>query len=339
MTDNPPLEAIRLLNAFRAYQLVVAACRLELPDLVSAGHGDPATLASMTGTHEPSMRRMLRGLAAWSFFVEEADGRYAPTAVSDSFRSDRPGLRDMALMLSKEGYRVWADLLYALRTGKPAFEHVYGKSRWQQMAEDPEDAALFNAAMVETSKRVGAAFVAAYDFAGVNTVVDVAGGNGALLAAVLAHQPEARGVLFDLPAGLAGAAERFAAEGLDGRVTMVEGSFFDAVPASGDLYLLKSIVHDWDDERATAILASCRRAMRGSARLVLLERFLPERLESSGAALGAAMSDLHMMVMLGGRERTTGEYAALLDGAGLRMTRTITLESDFYAVEAEPLRR
>ena len=119
---------------------------------------------------------------------------------------------------------------------------------------------------------------------------------------------------------------------------MVEGSFFDSLPASGDLYLLKSIVHDWDDERATAILTSCRRAMKRSARVVLIERFLPERVESPGAALGAVMSDLHMMVMLGGRERTTGEYAALLDDAGLRMTRTIMLESDFYAVEAAPLR-
>lgn len=334
MTEKPPLEAVRLLNGFRAYQLVVAACKLKLPDLVAAGHSDPATLASMTGTHEASLRRMLRGLAAWGFFVEDPDGRCAATAISDSFRSDRPGLRDMALMLSKEGYRAWGELLYALQTGEPVFEHLYGKTRWEQMAEGPEEAALFNAAMVETSRRVGAAFVAAYDFAGVRTVVDVAGGNGALLAAVLAHQPKARGVLFDLPAGLAGAAERFQAAGLDRRVTIVEGSFFDAVPASGDLYLLKSIVHDWDDDRATAILMSCRRAMKERARLVLLERFLPERLDSPAAAIGTVMSDLHMMLLLGGRERTTAQYSALLHDAGLRLTRTITLDSDFYAIEA-----
>ena len=339
MTEKPPLEAVRLLNGFRVYQLVVAACELKLPDLVAAGHGDPATLAALTSTHEPSMRRMLRGLEVWGFFLRDSHDRYASTPISESFRSDRPGLRDMALLLSKEGYTAWGDLLYALRTGKPAFEHVFGKGRWEKMAEDPEDAALFNAAMVETSKRVGAAFVAGYDFDGVHTVVDVAGGNGALLASVLAHLPEAQGVLFDLPAGLAGATERFRAAGLDGRVTMVEGSFFDSVPASGDLYLLKSIVHDWDDERATAILASCRRAMRESSRLVLVERFLPERVESPEAALAAVMSDLHMMVLLGGRERTTPQYSALLHDAGLRMTRTITLDSDFYAIEAEALRR
>lgn len=332
----PPLEAIRLLNGFRGYQLVVAACRLKLPDLVAAGHAEAAILAVRTGTHEPSMRRMLRGLAAWGFFVEDSNGRFAPTAISESFRSDRPGLRDMALMLSTEGYGAWGDLLYALETGQPVFEHLYGKSRWEKLAEDPEDAAAFNAAMVETSRRVGAAFVAGYELGDVNTVVDVGGGNGALLAAVLAKLPAAKGVLFDLPAGLAGAAERLRASSLDGRVALVEGSFFDSVPESGDLYLLKSIVHDWDDERASAILKSCRSAMKGSARLVLLERFLPERIESPDLALGTVMSDLHMMVLLGGRERTTAEYASLLEAAGLNMTRPVMLDSDFYAIEARP---
>lgn len=334
MADNPPPEAVRLLNGFRGYQLVVAACQLKLPDLVAAGNSEPAALAAMTGTHEPSLRRALRGLAAWGFFAEDASGGYVPTAISESFRSDRPGLRDLALMLGREGYRTWAELLYTLRTGNPAFEHVYGMGRWQKLAEDPEDAALFNAAMVATSKRVGAAFVAHYDLDGVRTVVDVAGGNGALLAAVLGKAPQARGVLFDLPAGLAGAAERFQAAGLEGRVAFVEGSFFESVPAAGDLYLLKSIVHDWDDQHAIAILESCRRAMEGSARLVLLERFLPERIETPALALGTVMGDLHMMVLLGGRERTTSEYDALLVAAGLRMTRQIDLESEFYAIEA-----
>jgi O-methyltransferase len=336
VAERPPLEAIRLLNGFRGYQLVVAACRLKLPDLVAAGHGEAATVAAMTGTHQPSMRRVLRGLAAWGFFVEDSNGRFAPTAISESFRSDRPGLRDMALMLSTEGYGAWGDLLYPLETGQPVFEHLYGKSRWEKLADDPEDAAAFNAAMVETSRRVGAAFVAGYDLGDVDTVVDVGGGNGALLAAVLAKLPAAKGVLFDLRAGLAGATELLKASSLDGRVTLVEGSFFDAVPEYGDLYLLKSIVHDWDDERAIAILTSCRRAMKGSARLVLLERFLPERIESPDLALGTVMSDLHMMVLLGGRERTTAEYASLLDAAGLNMTRPVMLNSDFYAIEARP---
>jgi O-methyltransferase domain/Dimerisation domain len=334
VAERPPAEALRLLNGFRVYQLVVAACRLKLPDLVAAGHGEPAALAAMTKTHEPSMRRVLRGLAALGFFQEDAGGRYIQTATSDWFRSDRPGLRTMTLMLSKEGYRAWAELPYALETGGPVFERVYGKSRWEKMADDPDDAALFNAAMVETSERVGAEFAAGYDLKGVDTIVDVGGGNGALLAAVLAKLPHAQGMLFDLPAGLAGAPERMRAAGVDGRVTLVEGSFFESIPASGDLYLLKSIVHDWDDAHATAILSACRKAMKPSARLVLVERFLPDRMESPGLELATVMSDLHMMVVLGGRERTTAEYASLLEASGLRITRTVMLDSDFYALEA-----
>jgi len=337
VAERPSAEALRLLHGFRGYQLVVAACRLNLPDLVAAGHTEADDLAAQTGTHAGALRRMLRGLLAWGFFAQDADGRYAMTEVSEMFRSDRPGLRNMTLMLSNEGYRVWGDLIYTLKTGEPAFEHVYGKSRWQKMGEDPEDAAQFNAAMVETTTRVARAFVASYDFTNVGTVVDVGGGNGALLSTILQAHPAMHGVLFDLPAGLAGSAQRLSAAGLDRRVTLVEGSFFEVIPSSGDLYLLKSIVHDWDDLRAAAILAACRRAMDPRAKLVLLERYLPERIESADAALETVMSDLHMMVVLGGRERTTAEYASLMAGAGLRMTHPIEMDSAFYAVEAVPV--
>jgi hypothetical protein len=331
-----PLDAVRLMNGFRGYQLAVAACRLQLPDLVAQGHGEPEELAAMTGTHADSLRRVLRGLAAWGFFAEEPSGRFVANAVSDAFRSDRPGLRDMTMMLSSEGYRSWGEALHAIQTGEPVFQHLYGKSRWEKMAEDPDDAAMFNAAMVATSRRVGRELTAAYDFSGVEVVVDVAGGNGALLAAVLRHLPSARGILFDLPAGLAGAQKVMEEAAVADRVTTVEGSFFESIPEGGDLYMLKSIVHDWDDRRATEILSACRRAMRPSARLVIVERFLPERIDPGGESIGTVMSDLHMMVVLGGRERTTGEYGALLQAAGLKLSREVPMESDFYVVEARP---
>lgn len=336
MDDQPSAEAIRLFHGFRGFQLVVAACRLELPDLVAAGHSDADELAALTDTHPGALRRVLRGLVTWGFFTQDAGGRYAATPVSDTFRSDRSGLRNMTLMISEEGYRVWGDLVYTLKTGEPAFEHVYGVSRWQQMANDPEAAALFNAGMIETTTRVARDFIAHYDFTGIQTVVDVAGGNGALLSAILEAHPAMHGILFDVPAGLRGAGERMKAAGLEGRVTLVEGSFFDSVPPAGDLYLLKSIVHDWDDDRAAAILATCRKAMSPSARLVLIERHLPDETQSLADALAPVMSDLHMMVALGGRERTTAEYAALLLGAGLLMARQVPMDSDFYGIEAVP---
>jgi len=335
--EGPPVEAVRLLNGFRGYQLAVAACRLKLPDLVAAGIGEAEALATQTGTHEPSLRRVLRGLAAWGFFAEGQDGRFRPTAVSNAFRSDRPGLRNMTLMLSHEAYESWGELMHALQDGQPVFERLYGKSRWEKMAEDPEDAAHFNAAMVETTKRVGKSFIAAYDFRGIRTVVDVGGGNGALLAAVLGAHPELNGVLFDLPAGLAGAESALKSAGVAGRARVVEGSFFESVPSGSDLYLLKSIVHDWDDEHALKILQACRTAMGPDARLVVVERLLPETGVDGDHALGTLMSDLHMMVVLGGQERTTAEYASLFAQAGLRMTHPIAMASDFYAIEAVPV--
>ncbi|HET9780733.1 MAG TPA: methyltransferase [Candidatus Dormibacteraeota bacterium] len=332
MADRPPAEAVRLMNGFRGYQLVVAACRLQLPDLVAAGCGDVASLAAKTKTHEGALGRVLRGLAAWGFFKQDSEGGYLATPISDAFRADRPGLRGMTMMLSEEAYHTWADLLFTLQTGSPAFEHRYGKSRWEWLAESPDAAREFNAAMVDATTRTSAQFLAVYDFDGVHTVADIAGGTGALLTAILVAHPQIRGILFDLPAGVAEAPAALTSAGIADRVTIVEGSFFDSVPREADLYLLKSIIHDWDDEPAVDILKTCANAMSREARLILLERELAD--DASAEALGTLMSDLNMMVVLGGRERTTDEYAALLAQAGLRITRTIPMHSDYYAIEA-----
>jgi len=335
MSSFPP-EAIRLLHGFRGYQLAVAACRLGLPDLVASGPLRAEDIATRTGMNAAAMRRMLRGLVAWGFLAE-SDGRYASTPVSDAFRSDRPGLRNMTLMLNQEAYPTWASLMYTLETGKAAYDHVHGKSRWETLSENPEDAALFNAAMVETSTRVATELAAAYDFGWARTVVDVGGGNGALLAGVLRANPHLRGVLYDLPAGLAGAQEAMDAAGLAERVELSEGSFFETVPSDGDVYLLKSILHDWDDDRAVKIAATCRAAMAPSSRLLVVERWVPEQVTSSAADLAAVMSDLHMMILLGGRERTNSDFAEMFEAAGLRLLRDIEMRSDFHVLEAEPI--
>jgi hypothetical protein len=277
---------------------------------------------------------VLRGLAVWKVLVETPDGKFGPTSLSDTFRSDQPGLRNMTIMLSEEGYQAWGDLMFSLRTGKSAFEHLYGKSHFDRLGENPELAAHFNAAMVEFSGRVAGAFAAVYDFTGARVVVDVGGGNGAVLMAVLQAHPGMRGLLFDLAQGLVGAGDKLAAGGVAERVTLQEGSFFEAVPSGGDLYILKSIVHDWDDERALAILKTCARAMQPTSRLVLLERTLPERIESPDEAFTTVMGDVHMMVVLGGKERTADEYRDLLAEVGLRMTSVIPIESDMSAFEA-----
>jgi len=334
--SSPHPDAVRLLHGFRGYQLVVAACRLGLPDMIAVAPLGADEIATRTGLDPDATRRFLRGLAAWGFLAEDADGRYSPTPISDAFRSDRPGLRNMTLMLSEEAYPTWGELMYSLQTGKSAFEHIHGKGRWEKLAEDPESAAQFNAAMVETSTRVSGDVVAAYDFGWARSVVDVGGGHGALLAAVLRANPNLRGVLFDLAPGLAGAAEALAAAGVIDRVEIVEGSFFDAVPKGGDAYMLKSILHDWDDEHAAKILAACRNAMAPSSRLLVVERLVPDHVTTGARDLASVMSDLHMMVLLGGRERTTSDFSKLFLPAGFRLTRDIEMPSEFHIVEAQP---
>ena len=331
---KPSIEAQRLVNGFRAYMMMVAACRLKLPDLLAAGPKTADELAASTETHAPSMQRLLRGLVVWGVVAEMPDGRFASMPISDDFRSDRPGLRNLTIMLSEEGYQAWGELMYTLRTGKPTYEHLYGKSHFERLAEEPEMSAHFNAAMVEISARVAGAFITSFDFTGVSTVVDVGGGNGGMLLAVLHAHPRMRGILFDLAQGLAGAHETLAAAGVADRVTLHEGSFFEAVPSGADLYMLKSIIHDWDDERALAILQTCRRAMVGRARLVLLERRFPERIENADEMLTTVMGDLQMMVVLGGKERTDNEYRELMAQAGLRITRVVPTETEFAAFEA-----
>jgi len=330
-------EARRLVQGFREYQVIVAACKLKIPDLLAAGPATADELAAATQTREPSMRRFLRGLVAIGAVAEQSGDRFAATEVLDFFRSDKPGLRNMALMLSEEAYRTWGHLTYSLRTGTPAFEHVFGKPRWEALAGDPEAAATFNAAMIEMTSRIAVDFVAAYDFTGVRTVADIGGGNGALITAVLEAHPEMRGVLFDLSQGLAGARDLIDARGVGDRIELVEGSFFESVPRGADLYLLKSIIHDWDDERAEEILRTSRGGMTAASRIVVIERLLPARNEASVAALEAVMSDLNMMVVLGGRERTPDEYGALFAKTGLQMTRWLPAGASGWGIfEARP---
>jgi hypothetical protein len=316
--------------------MVAVACRLNLPDLLVAGPKNAADLAAVTGTNALAMRKLLRGLAGCRVFVEQPDGRFSATDISNAFRTDRPGFRNLTLMLAEESYDVWGDLMYTIQTGKPAYERVRGKGRWEELAEKPEAAALFNVAMVEITQAVASAFVAAYDFKGAHTVVDVGGGTGALLAAVLKAHHHMNGIVYDLPAGLAGAREAMTSAGLDGRVKFVEGSFFESVPSGADLYLLKSIVHDWDDEHAGAILRKCQAAMHQSAKLVLVERVMPECVDHPDRDFTNVISDLHMMILFGGQERTPTEYSRLLASAGLKVTRQVAMQSLFGAFEAIP---
>jgi len=325
-----------LVSGFRATQLVRAVTELRIPDLVADGPRSAADLAEAAGVMTEPLGRAMRALVAVGVFDEVDEGRFAATPVSDCFR-DQPGsLRGMALMLPAESYRAFADLMYSLKTGEPAFEHIYSMSRWEQLAQEPEQAALFNAAMQFGTEGVRDAVASAYDFTGLLSVVDVGGGRGTLIAGLLKANPGLRGTVFDLEAGLVETEDYLKTEGVHDRCAVKRGSFLDHVPSGHDAYVLKNIIHDWNDEKAALILANCRKAMSPEQRLILIERIVPARSEDSASARQLFMADMQMMVMLGGRERTLDEYRALLEGAGFQLTRVIPTESAFQLIEAIP---
>lgn len=325
---------VGLATGFWISQALYAVAKLGVADRLSDGPLAPDELALAVGAHPGALRRVLRALASVGVFAEDADGRWALTAAAEPLRSDVPGsLRAFVTMLGEpESWRAWGEFLHSLRTGTSAFEHVFGAPVFRYMAEHPAAAARFDAAMAERSAAEDAAVLAAYDFRGVRRIVDVGGGRGALLSAIFSRHPRLHGVLFELP-HVIDAARRSAAPALAQRCDFRAGDFFrDSLPADGDVYLLKKVIHDWDDERARFILEACRQAMRGRARLLLIEPVVPPGNDPAFAKL----LDLFMLVWPGGLERTVDEHRALLGSAGLAMQRVVPTASPVSVIEAQP---
>src|SRR6267143_1021451 len=274
--------------------------------------------ADATHTHGPSMARLLRALTSLGIFVEDMTGRYRQTALSDTLRSDHPeSIRPFAMMLG--AHFVWKPsgaLQETVRTGQPSFERGYGAPFFQYLAGHPDDAAVFNAAM-SSSPGYLAAIVGAYDFSKFERIVDVGGGHGLLLARILAANPRLRGVLYDLPGVVAGSSA-LGQEPISQRCEIIGGDFFKGVPAGADAYMLKGIIHDWNDEAALKILKNCRRAIRPDGTLLIVEAVLTRSTDPA-----TALMDMLMMVLTSGRERTESEFRSLLQEAGFSMVQVI----------------
>lgn len=331
---TPADRAYELINGFRLTQLVYAAAELHLPDLLAVKPCSAAELSSATGVDAGRMRRLLRALTAVGM-VRELDGGFSNTEVGELFRQDMPGSRRANLrMLVPESYRNWEHLLETLRTGVTGQSIAHGATLWQLIERDPDFGARFNDAMMVNSEHVFAFVAAAGDFSGASIVVDVGGGEGSLVAGVLAAHPELRGVVYDLAAGLAQTRAYLEAHGVADRCDIVEGSFFNSVPA-GDVYLLKDILHDWADDEAAQILRVCRRAMKARSRLMVVERMAPSKVEATPDHVMATLIDLQMMVQLGGKERTVDEFGYLFESAGLKLDR-FTPGGAWQLVEAVP---
>ena len=336
-TSLPSSEDVARLRAiitqYFLSRALYAAAALDVADALAGGARRIGELASAVGAHPPSLYRVLRALAASGIFHEEGDGRFSNTALSELLRSGVPGsLRDLALLFGDEtSWRSWEGILHAVRTGEAPFEHVYGEKFFDYLQAHPDTAAMFDRAMASASSTTNAAVVAAYDFSGLGTLVDVGGGSGAALCSVLEATPGLQGVIFDLPHVAQRARECIAAQGLSGRCRFEAGSFFEAVPSGAGGYFLKHILHDWGDADCARILAACRAAMDAGARLLVCERIVPPGNEPSPAKL----IDLHMlMTNHGGRERTETEYCELLSAAGLRLAKVVPTATPWSVIEA-----
>lgn len=310
-------------------QSCYAVAKLGVPDLLADGPLPAAELAARTGANPAALRRILRALSSMGLFRRIEPDSYALTATSELLRSDVAGsLRQTAVLHGEEVCRSFAEIMHTVHTGQPAFAKVHGMPFYDYLADHPEVADTFAEAM--GSERVPAV-LAACDLSGAGTVIDVGGGSGGLLAEILTSYPEVRGVLFELPDAVRAARTRLAEAGVRDRVELVAGSFFEKVPGGGDVYVLARVLHNWSDEQAELILRRVATAMPNGARLIVLERLMPEE---RTASIGTV--DLLMLGMLEGHDRTELEYRTLLDKAGFEITSVRAGLAGESALEAVP---
>jgi hypothetical protein len=331
---NESVQIRRLVNGYQVSQAIHVAVVLGVPELLADGPLPLADLAERAGCQPRPLYRLLRALCSVGVYRELPEGTFEATALGDTLRAEAPRtIAGWALFVGTQPHwRSWSGLLHSVQTGESAFEAVHGQDVWAYRASHPGEGKVFDFAMTSVSSLLVESVLDAYDFGRFNTVVDVGGGRGGFLAAVLARHPALRGVVFDQPHVVASAPATLAGAGVEERCEVVAGDFFASVPSAGDAYVLKAVVHDWDDERATAILRTCRRDMPDTATLLLVERLLGAPNEGPDAAF----SDLNMLVGPGGEERTEEEYAALLRGAGFALARTVRTDIEVAVLEARP---
>lgn len=318
MTSDPRLNLLGLINGFQITQAIRVASTLRVADHLHDGARSAGELAALTKSHPDSLYRLMRALAAVGVFREEEGRRFALTPMGDCLRTDSetPIGAWAEVVGSSYFWQAWGHLLHSVQTGENAFQNLNGKGVWQFRAEHPEYGAAFDKAMTQLSRGSAEAVIRAYDFSPFRHIVDVGGGQGLMLAAILRAHPYMRGTLFDQPDVVARAMTVLTELGVIDRCNIVGGSFFEAVPEGADAYLMRVVVHDWEDDEAIAILKACRRAMREAAKLLLIERLVAPPNEMPAAKF----SDLNMLVSPGGRERTREEFSDLFAKSGFELT-------------------
>ena len=324
-----------MIMGFRVTQMLHVAARLNLPGHLMEGPQSAEHLAARIGADATSLHRFMRALTSLGILTEAGGGRFGVTALGQLLGPDVPNsLSDMAILYGEEWlWTAYGRMLHSVRTGETAFAEVHGVSLFEFLDTHADAAGQFQAAMNAYSRLEVSAIVDSYTFPANATVVDVGGGQGTLLAALLTVHPSMTGVLFDQPAVAAEGERVFADAGVSSRATVVGGDFFAELPSRGDLYLLKSVLHNWPDGDAERILHCCRLAMSPRARLLIAERIVP----AGNAPSEAKLFDINMLVVLGGKERTEEEYRELLARAGFSLLQVIPTKSPLSLIEAQPL--
>lgn len=322
-------------TALVTYRAVYAAAKLGIPDQLQEQQRGSDEIAQATGMHPGALYRLLRTLGSAGIVTEFPERRFALTPLGTALRGDVPGSLRAWVIFSGEAFylQAWQEILYSIQTGKPAWDKVHGMTVFDYFRQHSHAALIFDEAMTSLSHGRAQALVSAFDFSRFHTLVDVGGGHGILLTTILKAYSQLHGVLFDQPQVVEGARSIIASEGLTLRCEIVGGDFFQTVPPGGDAYILKSVIHDWDDELSVVILKNCRQAMTKEARLLLVETIVP----STGEPHYAKYNDLEMLVVLGGQERTLEEYAGLFKQAQFELIGVVPTNGPLSIVEAVPV--
>jgi hypothetical protein len=333
--DERHAELVRMITECRVTQAIHVAATLGIADLLADGPRSSDELADSAGADPDALYRLLRALASVGVFREEEGRRFALTPFGEYLRTDVPdSLHGRAAFIGRPYFwQAWGHLLHSVRTGENAFHDLHGQSVWDYREENPYESAIFDRTMASTTFGDLEPLLAAYDLGRFETIVDIGGGNGALLSALLQRYPQMQGVVFDQPAVVERAEEPLRAAGTANRCRLVGGSFFESVPGSGDAYILKHIIHDWEDEDSTRILQVVRGAIPDNGVVLLIEADLGPPNE----APASKFADLNMLVLPGGRERTLDEYGALLESAGFRLERATPTSSSYLVIEGVPV--
>ena len=329
-TIPPPAQLGQMITGYWVSQAIYAAAKFGIADLLKEGPKSVDDLATATGTKTESLYRLLRALASVGVFAEVDNKRITLTPLAELLRSDSQGSqRSLALMMGDDPYQAWGNLADSIQTGENAYQKVIGKPIFDHLAENPEKARIFDEAMTCIHGRESTAFLDAYDFAGIEVVADIGGGNGTQITAILQKHPEMKGILFDLSHVVERARSTLEAAGLGDRCQLATGDFFQSVPSGADAYVMRHIIHDWDDEQSLTILKNCHAAMSSGNKLLLVESVIPP---GNDPFMGKFL-DLTMMLIPGGKERTEEEYRELYDKAGFDLRRIVPTSAEVSVIE------